>query len=109
MPEYDSANLEQRMHQIGEQFRQLRLACNVPQEELAASSGIGLSTLKRLERGQGCNLAAFVQLLGALGFASQLDTFFAQLTAEADPGGDVEGRMRRRASSPRGGAAENLQ
>ncbi|WP_250461047.1 helix-turn-helix domain-containing protein [Microbulbifer litoralis] len=85
--------------EIGNHIRQLRLAANISQEELAAASGVGLSTLKRLERGAGCNLAALLQLLESLGCADRLGAFFAGLVAEARSGGAVG--ERRRASSAR--------
>ncbi|MFC6632000.1 helix-turn-helix domain-containing protein [Microbulbifer taiwanensis] len=92
--------------QLGEDFRRLRLARNIAQDALAADAGVGLSTLKRLEVGRGCNLAALVQLLSALGCAEQFESFFAQLAGgvtgeRADPAD-----QRRRASSPRKPAAE---
>lgn len=92
-------NREQKLlKSLGEQIRRLRLAHNVSQEALAIGSGIGLSTLKRLESGRGCNLSVLVQLLVALGYEDRLERFFAQLAEEAS-GGRVPGR--RRASSPR--------
>lgn len=83
---------------LGEQLRRLRLAHNVSQQALATGSGVGLSTLKRLENGRGCNLSVLVQLLTALGYEERLEQFFAQLVDEAS-GGSVANR--RRASSPR--------
>lgn len=90
-----------RLLLLGEHLRRLRLAANISQQELATQSGVGLSTLKRLERGQGCNLAALLQLLEALECADRLEAFFAELADEAPPG-HVDG-MRRRASSQRRG------
>lgn len=98
----DSASkTEQLLQQIGEQFRQLRLAHNVSQEDLAVDSGVGLSTLKRLERGQGCNLAALVQLMVALDYDTELQGLMAQLAGEVPMGGSGTTKSRRRASSPR--------
>ncbi|MCX2795164.1 helix-turn-helix domain-containing protein [Microbulbifer thermotolerans] len=90
---------EQRLLcRLGKQVRHLRLAHNISQKDLASGSGIGLSTLKRLENGQGCNLAALVQLLVALNCDDKVDVLFAQLAE------DVAGSraaIRSRASSPR--------
>ena len=92
---------EQLLQQIGEQFRQLRLAHNISQDELATSSGVGVSTLKRLEKGKGCNLAAFVQLMVALDYGTEIRDQLARLVREASGGVSSQARPRRRASSPR--------
>lgn len=82
---------------IGKRFRQLRLARNISQEDLAAGSAVGLSTVKRLESGRGCNLAALVQLLDALGYADALPQLFERLSEQEASGKDD----RRRASTLR--------
>ncbi|MFI2809686.1 MULTISPECIES: helix-turn-helix domain-containing protein [Microbulbifer] len=97
----------QSLAQLGEHFRRLRLARNIPQETLAAESGLGLSTVKRLENGRGCNLSAMLQLLAALGYADRLEQFFAQLAVEAARESDDSMGDRRRASAPRKATEES--
>ncbi|MCW8127138.1 helix-turn-helix domain-containing protein [Microbulbifer halophilus] len=93
------AERDRLLTQIGDHVRHLRLSANISQEELAATSGVGLSTLKRLERGEGCNLAALLQVLEPLDAAGKLEAFFARLAGEVRTSGpDGE---RRRASSLR--------
>ncbi|WP_237057049.1 helix-turn-helix domain-containing protein [Microbulbifer sediminum] len=89
------------MAQLGEHFRRLRLARNIPQETLAVESGLGLSTVKRLENGRGCNLSAMLQLLAALGYSGRLEQFLAHLASEATQQSDDIMTDRRRASAPR--------
>ena len=93
--------LIERMQNLGESFRRLRLAENIPQDTLAARADVGLSTLKRLERGEGCNLSALVQLLDSLGYADHIESFFAQLADNAHKRESSLPESRRRASSPR--------
>ncbi|SHE74832.1 Helix-turn-helix domain-containing protein [Microbulbifer donghaiensis] len=88
------------LEQLGDHFRSLRLARNVSQESLASESGVGLSTLKRLENGRGCNLVALVQLMIALNCEARLESFFLQLATDAG-GGALPAEKRRRASSVR--------
>ncbi|WP_323844627.1 transcriptional regulator [Microbulbifer magnicolonia] len=98
----DSSERQQKvLAQLGEHFRRLRLARNVSQEALASESGVGLSTLKRLENGRGCNLLALVQLLAALRCEDQFEAFFAKLATDALEQESVAAEKRRRASSPR--------
>ena len=82
---------------IGKRFRELRLARNISQEDLAADASVGLSTVKRLESGRGCNLAALVQMLNALGYTDALPDLFERL-GEQESRGRGE---RRRASAAR--------
>lgn len=90
------------MTAIGKRFRQLRLARNISQEDLAVESDVGLSTVKRLESGRGCNLAALVQMLDALGYRFALPEFLERLTEqEASHKGE-----RRRASAVRKSASD---
>ncbi|WP_193164823.1 helix-turn-helix domain-containing protein [Microbulbifer hainanensis] len=101
MSDSETELLVERMQSLGESFRRLRLAENVSQETLAARADVGLSTLKRLERGEGCNLSALVQLLESLAYADQFESFFAQLAENASKRDSSLPESRRRASSPR--------
>ncbi|MGL6161071.1 helix-turn-helix domain-containing protein [Microbulbifer sp.] len=101
MPPMNSTEQQQVLVRLGERFRRLRLARNISQEALAENSGVGLSTLKRFESGRGCNLAALVQLLAALGHLGELESFFAQLAERGEGVSPTDGDTRRRASSPR--------
>lgn len=92
---------QQALIRLGEHFRRLRLARNIPQESLASASGLGLSTVKRLENGRGCNLSAMVQLLGALGYGARLEDFLGELADEAARQSDDIVSERRRASAAR--------
>ncbi|GAA5524456.1 hypothetical protein Maes01_01013 [Microbulbifer aestuariivivens] len=86
---------------LGEQLRRLRLAENCSQEELACASGIGMSTLKRLEGGRGCHLSSLADVLVQLGLADPLLDFFQEQVREAQAADTSRRRASRsRASSP---------
>ncbi|SDZ85234.1 helix-turn-helix domain-containing protein [Microbulbifer marinus] len=97
----ESTEPQKVLEQLGDHFRRLRLARNVSQETLANESGVGLSTLKRLENGRGCNLMALVQLLEALGCLNDLESFFARLSASDGHTALAGGDARKRASNRR--------
>ena len=82
---------------LGDRLRRLRLAQNRSQEELAAASGIGMSTLKRLERGQGCHLSALAEVLVQLQVKDRCEEFLDELVQDARP----EDTSRLRASRSR--------
>lgn len=58
---------------LGESVRGYRLNANLSQEELAAKSGLSLSTLKRLESGQGCSLDGFIDVMRSLSRLSDFE------------------------------------
>jgi len=53
--------------ELGGYLRGLRLERNVSQKEFAAKSGIGLSTLIKLEAGKGSTLKTFIRAMKTLG------------------------------------------
>lgn len=66
---------EEILRQIGESIRKRRLAKNLPQKVLAERSGLSLTAVKHLERGEGATLGSFVQvcrILGTDGWISEL-------------------------------------
>lgn len=61
---------------LGERVRQLRLARNIAQQELAAMAGVSLSTVRRLESGGQATLLTLVQVAQALGAVDGLQELF---------------------------------
>ena len=60
---------------LGSFIREQRLAKNMTQEHLAKNAGINRSTLSLLEKGGGCNLMTFIQVLRILYLLNLLNTF----------------------------------
>ncbi|KUJ84552.1 XRE family transcriptional regulator [Microbulbifer flavimaris] len=88
---------ERLMRVLGDQLRRLRLAGNRSQEEVAAASGIGMSTLKRLESGRGCHLSALAEVLLQLDVAEPLEEFIEEFVQSAQ----ADDAARRRATGSR--------
>ncbi len=84
---------------LGERLRALRLARNLSQQDLAAMSGVSLSTVRRLESaGQG-GIQALVQVALALGAVDGLQSLFtlpARSIAELDAAAQAGQRQRAR-------------
>ena len=91
------------LREIGERLRRIRLLQNLKIEDLARDAGVGVNTVRRLERGQSVGLEFVVRILRALGRLQALDSFLP------DPGisplsvAEQGGKMRLRASGPRDG------
>ena len=58
--------------ELGARLARQRLARNVTQEALAATAGIGLRTLRRIEAGESSSLDSFLRIAMALGLANAL-------------------------------------
>lgn len=52
---------------IGEKIRYLRLRQNITQQQLAEDTQLSLSTIKKIERGEGSTLDSFLRILRILG------------------------------------------
>lgn len=60
---------------LGERLKQRRLSLNLTQKALAEKSGVGVSTVARIESGQGGTLDNLIHIAIALGMVNE----FAQL------------------------------
>ena len=87
---------------LGERLRALRLARNLSQQDLAAMSGVSLSTVRRLESaGQG-GIQALVQVALALRATDGLQDLFALPTRSiAEAQRAAQAATRQRARKPR--------
>ena len=94
------------LKEIGDRIRKERLNQNTTQAVLAQRAGVSRRLVFDLERGMGCGLSSFVEILRALKKLDQLDMFLP------DPGisplqlAKLKGRERQRAS---GGRAEDKE
>ena len=72
---------EEWLAELGTNLRQRRIRAELTQEELARVAGLGLSSVKHLESGQGANLASLVKVARALG----AEDWLAALAVPDDP------------------------
>jgi transcriptional regulator with XRE-family HTH domain len=72
---------EEWLAELGTNLRQRRIRAELTQEELARVAGLGLSSVKHLESGQGANLASLVKVARALG----AEDWLAALALPDDP------------------------
>ena len=72
---------EEWLAELGTSLRQRRIRAELTQEELARVAGLGLSSVKHLESGQGANLASLVKVARALG----AEDWLAALALPDDP------------------------
>lgn len=82
---------------LGERLKKRRLTLNFTQADLAGKAGIGLSTVARIESGEGGTLDNVIRLAIALGLINEFATLFE---AQPDNIHDMikQQHLRRRAS-----------
>lgn len=97
------ANILQR---IGGYVRKERLLQNLSQTELAASAGMGRSTLSLLERGEPVMLPSLLQALRALGRLEMLEAFSD--APEISPIAMYKAEKKQRRRARKSGEGENL-
>lgn len=59
--------------ELGDRIKAHRVASNYSQAEFAARCGIGLNTVKRVEKGEDVNMSNFLKIMSALGIAENLN------------------------------------
>ena len=66
---------------LGSRFKDYRMRCNLTQKEVAAQSGIGLTTIHKFENGTANNLSlsTFILLLRVVGQVNALDDVLPEL------------------------------
>ncbi len=70
--DFSLASSEQIEAALCQQVEKIRLLRNITRAELAASAGVSLKTLSRLEKGEGTSLDTFIRVLSALGIQGNL-------------------------------------
>ncbi len=85
---------------IGERLARLRLARNLPQEQLAQQAGLGLRTVQRLELGLAATqLSGFVRVCRVLGLVEGFEALIPEPVSSPVAQLKLRGKQRRRASS----------
>lgn len=58
---------------LGNRIKDYRISMNMKQSELARLSGVGLTTIGKIEKGQSVSLALLITVLRTLGLLENLD------------------------------------
>ena len=61
------------LKRLGTRLKAYRIARGMKQQELAAESGVGVSTIAKIENGQSVSLSLFVSVMRTLGLLENLD------------------------------------
>lgn len=82
---------------LGQRLKQHRLAQNLTQAQLAERAGVGLSTVRRVELGEGGSLDNIIRITIALGHVNEFADLFAASPKTIDDILD-KSQLRQRAS-----------
>lgn len=91
-------SLDPILQDLGSRLARTRLRADLTQEQLAERAGVSVSTVRRLEAGEGSQLTAFLAVLRALGLEQALDAALPQATPGPVEVLDHRGSARQRAS-----------
>jgi len=91
------------LKEIGERLARTRLERNVTQGALATEAGVSKATVERLEAGEPVKSTNLIRVLRALGLLQGLDRLVPEPLPSPVERLRLQGRRRRRASTPRDG------
>jgi len=95
------------VRELGARLARTRLERNLTQAQLAREAGVSKRTLERIESGAvAAQLSAFLRVCRALDLLERLESLIPEPAPSPLAQLKLRGRMRRRASSPRGGTVE---
>lgn len=95
------------LRELGSRIARLRLERNLTQAQLATEAGISKRTLERIEKGEAAaQLSAFLRLCRALDLMERIDSLFPAPLPSPVEQLKLRGKIRRRASTPRGAVEE---
>lgn len=77
---FDFATESEIAKELGSRIAQQRIKKNITQSELANRAAVGISTIKRLEKGEGATLSNFIRVLNSLGLVSDLSKIAVKQT-----------------------------
>lgn len=69
---FDFSTESEISQELGRRIAQQRIKKNITQAELANRAAVGISTIKRLEKGEGATLSTFIRVLNSLGLINDL-------------------------------------
>ena len=99
-------NNETLLKELGQRIKDARIATNYSQSEMAERSGVALSTLARIERGEGVTIENILNVLRALGVLSNLEVVLPEQTVKPTDIADCKPK-RRRVSKDRNKSAKS--
>lgn len=82
------------LKELGQRIKDARIAANYSQSEMAERSGVALSTLARIERGESVTTENVLNVLRALGVLSNLEVVLPEQTVK--PTDIADGKAKRR-------------
>lgn len=95
------------LREMGSRLTAIRLGKNLTQADLAEQAGVSKRTILRLESGEvAARLSAFIRVCRALGILAQLNILLPEPGPSPVDLLRMHGKVRRRASRPRPGAAD---
>ncbi len=89
------------LREFGNRIARTRLDQNLTQQELADTSSVGVSTVKRLEAGGGTTLTNVLRVLRALDLLDALDQAVPESIPSPIQQASLQGRRRKRGSGRR--------
>jgi transcriptional regulator with XRE-family HTH domain len=93
--------------ELGSRIARARLRQNQTQAELAASAGVSLSTVRRLEAGRGSQLSAFLSVLRSLDLLDELEAAIPSSQPSPIELADSGPKIRKRARSKKPESTES--
>ncbi len=97
--DFSTASSEQIEGAMGERLSRIRLARNLTQEQLAGEAGVGIRTIRNLEKGKGVSFDTFVRVLTVLGVQQNLEALLPDPMIRPVERLENRGKERQRASS----------
>jgi transcriptional regulator with XRE-family HTH domain len=95
------------LRELGARLARVRLERNLTQAQLAMEAGISKRTVERIERGEAAaQLSGFLRLCRALELIERIDSLFPPPLPSPVEQLRLRGKVRRRASTPRGAVEE---
>ena len=81
---YGDENNSFLLKELGERIRDIRIAHNMKQEEMAENTGVSISTVRRIEAGLGSTMDNFIRILRLFNLIQNLEILVPeqQQTAE---------------------------
>lgn len=81
---YGNENNAFLLKEMGERIRDVRIAKNLTQEQVADDIGVSWSTIKRIESGTGSTLENFLRILRYFNFTQNLDILIPEQQQSAE-------------------------
>ena len=88
--------------EIGQRVAQRRINAQLTQAQLAKQAGVGKRTIERFENGESTHMSSVIRIFRILDLLPHLDRIIAEPGIRPLEVVKLKGKIRKRASSPRG-------